>query len=114
MMDERKPPPGLKTETRKWWTEVVSTWDLDIHHLKLLEAACRELDRAEEARLAIRKDGGVLVKDRFGQLKEHAARKVEREARITFARLVREMGLDVAGATAPRPPTLSRNGGRYA
>ena len=93
---------------------MVSTWEMDIHHLKLLEAACRELDRAEEARLLIRKDGGVLGKDRVGQLRGHAARKVEREARITFARLIRELGLDVAEATAPRPPALARNGGRYA
>ena len=114
LMDEIKLPPGLTKATRIWWTDVVSTWELDIHHLKLLEVACRELDRAEEARLLIRKDGGVLAKDCFGQLKEHAARKVEREARITFARLVRELGFDVAEAAAPRPPALSRNGGRYA
>ena len=113
-MDERKPPPGLTKATRQWWFEVLSTWELDSHHIKLLEAACRELDRAEEARLTIRKAGGVLVTDRFGHPREHPARKVEREARITFARLVRELGLDVAEATAPRAPALSRNGGRYA
>ena len=93
---------------------MVSTWELGPHHYPLLAAACRELDRAEEARLLIRKDGGVLVKDRFKQPREHPARKVEREARITFARLVRELGLDVAESTAPRPPALARNGGRHA
>jgi phage terminase small subunit len=110
-MIEAKPPAGLRTATKRWWTEVVSSWELDVHHLKLLEAACRELDRAEEARLEIRKAGSTVIKDRWNQLKEHPSRKIEREARITFARLVRELGLDVEESSTPRPPTLTRNGG---
>lgn len=82
MIEQLKPPPGLRSETRKWWLEVVGGWALEPHHLKLLEAACRELDRAEEVRLAIQKAGGTVFIDRWGQPKESPWRKIEREARI--------------------------------
>jgi phage terminase small subunit len=106
-----KPPPGLRTETRKWWTTVVSTWALEEHHLHLLASACYELDRAEEARLEIRRAGGAVFTDRWGQPKEHPARKVEREARVTFTRILRELNLsEDAAPEAARPPALN---GRY-
>ena len=113
MNDEIKVPPGLRSETRKWFMEVISGWALDGHHVKLLEAACRELDRAEEARLALKKSGGSVFVDRWGQPKESPWRKIEREARISYARLLREMNLDMEPPSSPaRPPILSRNGGQ--
>ena len=113
MNEEIKTPPALRPETRAWWLTVVGGWAMEPHHLKLLEAACRELDRAEEARLALKKAGGAVFIDRWGQPKESPWRKIEREARISYARLLREMNLDVEPPSAPaRPPILSRNGGQ--
>jgi hypothetical protein len=33
---EPKAPPHLKAATRRWWSEVVDTYALEPHHLKLL------------------------------------------------------------------------------
>jgi hypothetical protein len=110
-MIDAKPPAGLRAATRRWWIETTSAWELDLHHLQLLELAARELDRSAEARQMIKKTGGAVIYDRFNQLKENPWRKVERESRVTFARLLREIGLDVAEAGPPRAPTLARNGG---
>ena len=44
-----KPPPGLSAKMRRWWTEVVAGWEVDGHHVLLLELACRSWDRAEAA-----------------------------------------------------------------
>jgi hypothetical protein len=46
-----------------------------------------------EAREAIKKDGPYF-RDRYGQLRPHPAITVERDCRIGFARLVRELGFD--------------------
>jgi P27 family predicted phage terminase small subunit len=102
-----KPPPHLKTATRKWWVEVVDAYELEPHHLKLLEAACRCWDRLTEASEALRKDG-TYVPDRYGGVRAHPAVAVERDARIAFARLVRE--LDLEGETAPDPRQPRRRG----
>ena len=113
MSEQIKSPPGLRPKTRNWWLEVVGGWALEAHHLKLLEAACRELDRAEEARLALKRAGGSVFVDRWGQPKESPWRKIEREARISYSRLLRELNLDMEPLSTPtRPPTLSRNGGQ--
>jgi phage terminase small subunit len=97
----------LKAATRKWWVAVVDAYELEPHHLKLLEAACRCWDRLSEASDALRKDG-TYVPDRYGALKAHPAVAVERDARIAFARLVRE--LDLEGETAPDPRQPRRRG----
>ena len=62
---------------------------------------------------AIEKDGAYF-KNRFGEVKKHPAIGVERDALIVFARLVRELDLDVdPPSEAKRPPALhSFRGGR--
>jgi len=102
-----KAPPHLKAATRRWWSEVVDTYALEAHHLKLLEAACRCWDRLGEAGEALRKDG-AYVPDRYGSPKAHPAVAVERDCRISFARLVRE--LDLEGEVAPDPRQPRRRG----
>jgi phage terminase small subunit len=60
-------------------------------------------DRATEARETIEAEG-TYFKDRFGCPKAHPAVAVERDARVLFARLVRELDLDGDVAPDPRPP----------
>lgn len=102
-----KAPPHLKAATRRWWVEVVDAYSLEAHHLKLLEAACRTWDRLTEAGDALRRDG-TFVPDRYGALKAHPAVAVERDSRIAFARLVRE--LDLEGEQLPDPRQPRRRG----
>jgi phage terminase small subunit len=82
---------------------VVSEYDLEGHHVRLLTVAAQTWDRLEEARERLRKDGSY-VPDRYGALKAHPAIAVERDSRIAFARLVRELDLDGEPTPDPRMP----------
>ncbi len=74
----------------------------DFHRLDLA-AHCR--DRIEQARAVIDKEG-PFVQDRFKVLKEHPALKVEREQKVVFCRIVRELNLDIQEPADSRPPGL--------
>ena len=101
-----KPPRHLKAATRRWWSAVVESWDLEQHHVRLLTLAAESWDRSEAARKVVVKDG-LTVTDRFGQVKVHPAVHVERDAKIAFARLLRDLDLDVdLPKENRRPPTL--------
>jgi P27 family predicted phage terminase small subunit len=98
-----KAPAHLSLATRKWWRQVVEEYQLETHHLKVLQAACEAWDRLQEARERVGVDGAI-ISDRFGQLRPHPAIAIERDSRIAFARLVRELCLDDDGPETPRPP----------
>lgn len=93
----------MKLETRKWIYRIQRNWDLEERHIRLLILAGEAWDRGQEARERIAAEG-MTVKDRFEQLKPHPAVAIERDSRISFARLLREVGLDLAEAEPPRPP----------
>ena len=104
-----QPPKHLSRESKTWWREVVAGYDLERHHLKLLQAACESWDRVAEARSLIQRDG-VVIEDRFGQQKPHPACDVERHNRALFARMLRELALDVEEpAEAARPAVIRGN-----
>lgn len=96
-----RPPAHLSEDSAAWWRRVVTDYALDEHHRHLLTLACECLDRGRAAREAIQRDGlmqGTRV---------HPATKVENESAIRFARLLRELDLDVEPpAEAKRPPML--------
>jgi phage terminase small subunit len=108
---ELPPPPAhLSPVMQKWWLQVVADYDLGPHHLKLLEAAADAWDRMAQARSALLKDG-LTVPGRDGP-KPHPAINIERDSRTAFARLIRELDLDVpAPQPEPgwRPPALRSN-----
>jgi P27 family predicted phage terminase small subunit len=103
-----KPPAHLSEEAREWWQSVTRDFDLEPHHLKLLQAACEAWDRMTLARQAVAKDG-LTFTDSRGVIKAHPAVSIERDARTAFARLVRELDLDAGALAERRPPSLSSN-----
>ncbi len=108
-MSKTKPPTAprhLEAATRKWWKAVTEENELQEHHLKLLTLAAESWDRVCEARVRIAEDGAYL-KDRFSQLKAHPAIAVERDAKTSFARLLRELSLDIEPPADVRPPRRS-------
>src|SRR5688572_26321777 len=91
-----KAPAHLQPATKKWWRQVVADFGFDDHHFRLLQLACEAWDAAQQARAAIAREGQTYT-DRFGAPRLRPEVNIERDARIGFARLVRELGLDAAG-----------------
>lgn len=102
-----KAPDHLSPATKKWWASVIADYVLEPHHVRLLTLAGEAFDRATQARELIARDG-LTVTTESGGLKAHPAVGIERDSRLAFARLVRELDLDVEAPTAEprRPPSL--------
>ena len=104
MKTDPKPPKHLTRATKQWWRKLVSEFVFDDHHLKLLRLACEAWDRGQEAREVLAKEGLTFL-DRFDQPKKRPEISIESDARISFARLLRELNLDLDEPESPRPPT---------
>jgi P27 family predicted phage terminase small subunit len=101
-----KPPRHLTAATRQWWQSVTRDYDLEPHHYKLLQALCEAWDRLQQARETLARDGLTVVAGEGG-IKAHPCVAIERDSRIGFARLLRELGLDTEPpADTPRAPPL--------
>jgi phage terminase small subunit len=105
-----RPPKYLKPATRRWWRSVVETWELDEHHIRLLTLAASAWDRSEEAREILAAQGLIFTDDKINRLQAHPCVAIERDSRLAFARLLRELDLDVQPSPASsRPPALRSN-----
>ena len=109
-LSQPEPPAHLSNEVAAWWRSVTRDYELEDHHLRLLQAAAEAWDRMQQAREALADHGGLTFTDSSGNLKLHPAEAVERNARTAFARLVRELDLDAEGpADRSRPPAIGSN-----
>ena len=95
-------PGHLRAATARWYASVIEDYDLEPHHERLLQAATETWDRLQEAREMLRQEG-TYIEGRYGP-KAHPAVAVERDSRIAFARLLRELDLDSEPDPDPRPP----------
>lgn len=112
MTENRIPraPLHLGPSGRKLWRSVVQVYELVEWQLPILESACTASDRLEQARRAIEADGLIVDGGKIGP-KANPAVSIERDARTSMLRALRELSLspdDVA--EAPRPPMIA---GRY-
>jgi P27 family predicted phage terminase small subunit len=92
------PPDHLSPAMQQWWRQVMADYELEPHHLHVLEAACDAWDRMVQARTVLAREG-LTVTTKSG-VKQHPAINVERDSRLGFARLLRELDLD---CPTPRP-----------
>jgi phage terminase small subunit len=99
-----RPPKHLGLATRRWFAHVAENFELEQHHFRLLQLAGEAWDRAEMARQAIAEHGLTYI-DRFGSPRARPEVAVARDATIAFARLLRELDLDIEPPTSPRRPT---------
>ena len=95
-------PNHLEPATARWFIGVLETYDLEAHHVRLLQAAAECWDRLQQAR-ALLAEEGITIEGRFGP-KAHPAVAIERDSRLAFARLLRELDLDGEPGPDPRPP----------
>ena len=101
-------PDHLMPTTKAWWLSVADEYELEAHHLRILTLAAESWDRGQQAREAVAKNG-LVFDDRFGQPHARPEVAIERDSRIAFARLVREIGLDLFQPDESRPKQI---GGR--
>ncbi|WP_348645712.1 P27 family phage terminase small subunit [Nitratireductor aquibiodomus] len=107
-----RPPKHLRPATRRWFAAVLEEFDLEDHHIRLLTLAAEAWDRCQAAREYIDRNGMTFT-DRFGQPKARPEVAIERDSRIGFARLIRELALDgVDAPEAPRSPRTADYGSR--
>ena len=105
-----KAPKHLSASTRRWFEDVLKTFVLESHHLRLLTLAGEAWDRGQQARESL-KVTGTVFEDRFGCPRARPEVAIERDSRLAFARLVRELALDIDNPTDSRPPRAG--GQRY-
>jgi len=105
-----KAPPHLAETTRAWWLNVVRGWQLEEHHVRVLTLAAEAFDRAVDSQVLLTRDG-LVIQGREGGMRPHPAVAIRRDAEISFARLLRELDLDVDPPASHRvgPPSLRSN-----
>lgn len=109
-MSQPDPPEHLSADAAAWWREVLRDYSLEPHHVRLLQSACEAWDRMAQARQALADHGGLTFTDERGVIRSHPCVAHERDARVAFARLVRELDLDTGPpAETRRPPALISN-----
>ena len=89
-----KPPAHLSESTREWFLSVIATYELEPHHLRLLTLAAESWDRCAQARQVI-DEQGLTYLDRFDALRARPECAIERDNRLAFVRIVRELDLDI-------------------
>jgi P27 family predicted phage terminase small subunit len=99
----RPAPEHLTDESASWWDTIASRYHLSEVDYRLLRLACEAWDGAQASREAVAEDGAA-IRDRFDQVKTNPLLIEERQQRDSFARLVREMGLDGDAVPDTRPP----------
>jgi hypothetical protein len=103
------PPTHLEPATQKWFSAILQTFQLEEHHLRLLQLAAEAWDRAQQAREAIGRHGLTFEVEGVPRLRPEV--RVEADSRIAFARLIRKLDLDVGSPSeiGIRPPALRSN-----
>jgi P27 family predicted phage terminase small subunit len=96
----KKPPEHLKEEGRKIWRKIAGESELDEPSALILQTLCEQYERMNEARELIKSDG-LIVKDRFGQQKQHPAYANELSAAAAMMRAWRLLGYDQADSQQP-------------
>ena len=74
---------------KRFWRRAVSEFELESDALLILRTACEAWDRAQQARVAIAKDG-LTVNNR-----RNPCIDIEAQSQSLFLRAMRQLGLDI-------------------
>ena len=88
------PDPKWSKRAKQYWKTMLKTYEFEDECLPLIRLAAEQLTRADEARAEI-EEHGVVIRDRFNQMKENPAVSIERQAANAFRVLHRELGCDL-------------------
>jgi P27 family predicted phage terminase small subunit len=95
-------PKHLTAATRAWVEDLLGSYRLEEHHVRLLVLAAEAWDRHVSACAQLAKDG-LTIGGREGGLRPHPAVAIARDAAASFARLLQQLGLDDADQPARGP-----------
>jgi len=108
--------PGFLRDSPQMYSLVIDRLEIVVQNARLLQHLLRErlwleaLVTQSSDGVAILDRDGLVIEDRFGQVKEHPACGIERQNRLAFSRLLREIGLDHVPADTPRAPVIQGRG----
>jgi P27 family predicted phage terminase small subunit len=92
-------PKSLSVAARKIWKSIIEDFEVgDSAGLLLLSEALTAYDEVRKAE-AILASQGTIVKDKWGQLKQHPANLNLRDARNLMLRCLKALNLDIAPAS---------------
>jgi phage terminase small subunit len=104
--DKLTVPAHLSEESANLYRTISESYELEMHHQKLLLLACEAFDRGREARKVL-EESGLTTTDVRGVVRPHPCIALEQASRIQFLRLLREMNLDTTVASEVQPaPSL--------
>ncbi len=83
-------PKHLQPKTRRWWMDVVKKHNLNTAQRHLLTLAGETWERSARARRVLEQDGLIFL-DRFGQPRPRPEVEIEKDAKLLFTRLMREL-----------------------
>jgi phage terminase small subunit len=86
-------PRHFTARTSKIWRATCKEWELDAAGLAVLRVALEALDRLEQARVIVAREG-LVIKTSRGTSRPHPALRVEREARAGFLMAMQRLGLE--------------------
>jgi P27 family predicted phage terminase small subunit len=88
------PPDHLSARTKRLWRDTLSSYELTAQSIEVLLLACEALDRAAQARRALRREG-LWRENRFGDLVPHPAIRVEKDSAAAAAKFLAQLGLAI-------------------
>jgi phage terminase small subunit len=86
------PPKHLSKKMAEFWVGVFQCKNLQLYEILLLAKACEAYDRATQAR-HILKAQGLTYTDRFNQPRARPEVAIERDAKLLFAKLLKQINL---------------------
>ncbi|MFO7606171.1 MAG: hypothetical protein R6W72_07725 [Desulfurivibrionaceae bacterium] len=91
----KRAPDHLSKDAGDIWRGLMDEFDLDdTAAQKILSVALEAYDRAQAARIAINRDG-MVVRDKFDQIKPHPLLANERDSRAAFLAGLKALNLDL-------------------
>jgi phage terminase small subunit len=86
------PPRHLSRRMKAFWKLIFATRKLEPHEEVIFLNACLSFDRAEAARKLLQ-ENGLTYTDRFGQPRARPEISIERDNRLLFAKLIKQLNL---------------------
>jgi hypothetical protein len=104
------PPRHLSSDSLALWRELTAAYEFEAQELHTLRLALEALDRANQARRAIRRNG-MTYDDRFGAPHARPEIAIERDSRQAWIRLMAALDLPAEEEVA-QGRTIRGNFGR--